>query len=656
MRKSLMCLWMLLVSTSCFELHVEAFKLPDTGQDKCYDFLTEEEMSCVSVPYGQDAVFAQGPPPAFNDNGNGTVTDLNTGLIWQKTDDSIKRSWPNAKNYCEGLELGSYTDWRLPSRRELLLLVNFGRTEPAIDTAYFPDIHSDDYYWSSTSNPTPETYWSAYKIYLGWGGADSSIETKGYATELKYALCVRGLTLPKSVFVDNQDGTVHDITTGLMWQKGNSERMSGWESELDYCQDLQLAGYSDWRLPNIRELETLINDTRNPPLIDPIFGGLLGELTSSTSFFDYPHYVWVIDTESGSVHGRQKQNSRHVRCVRLGPESDYWDRLDSYSFGFNSVYFVNSTHGWCVGEQGTILSTQNGGDSWTPQSNGRAYSLAAVFFADTQNGWLLENITGYNGRGYIYHTNNGGISWNLQYQATTGYTYLNALYFFDQNKGWAVGSKGFILYTNDGGANWAPQTSNTAIQLNSIQFVDENTGWIVGEDGIILHTSDGGLTWSIQVSGTTEDLKSVKFVSSNNGHIVGWGGAMLRTINGGADWVQQLHPDVTFYSIDFLSETEGWAVGQKIGYTTMLRTVDGGDTWSPVYAGTSNSLKSINFVNGTDGWIVGGSVIMKLNLCQGSFDGDGDVDGSDIASLIANPSLINLVRFAQEMGRSDCPQ
>ena len=429
----------------------------------------------MKLGYGQDAVYAQGPLTAFNDNGNGTVTDLNTGLIWQKDDDGTTRFWSVAKSYCENLEIGGHTDWRLPSRRELLLLVSFGHLSPAINHDYFPGCHND-WYWSSTRAPTS----TAYRILFAEGGADGLVMTEGYETHLCYARCVRGPSPPQRTYVDNQDGTVSDLSTGIMWQKGNSEVMDRWENQLAYCANLRLEGYSDWRLPNIRELETLVDDTRHDPAIDPIFGGLLGELTSSTSLVSHPHSVFVVSTENGSVHFRQKQNLRHVRCARLGPEGDYWDRLDFYiNFGLNSVYFLNTNYGWCVGEQGKILATQDGGDSWSPQSIGRSTSLQAVIFADMQNGWLLENITGYNGVGRIHHTNNGGSSWSQQYQGSA-YTYLYGLSFLNENRGWVVGSKGVILYTDDGGVSWVSQTSNTTAQLNSVQFVDATPAGLLG--------------------------------------------------------------------------------------------------------------------------------------------------------------------------------
>jgi hypothetical protein len=91
-----------------------------------------------------------------------------------------------------------------------------------------------------------------------------------------------------------------------------------WERHLAYCEDLYLADYDDWRLPNIRELQTLLDDTQSPAL-DPVFEGPVnGELSSSTTFIGYPSYVFVVSVEYASVHFRHKDNTRSVRCVRSG--------------------------------------------------------------------------------------------------------------------------------------------------------------------------------------------------------------------------------------------------------------------------------------------------------------------------------------------------
>jgi hypothetical protein len=85
----------------------------------------------------------------FTDNGNGTVTDGTTGIMWQKEDDNTKRTWAEAGSYCEGLTLAGYSDWRLPDVNDLLSLIPAGDyTAPTIDETYFPNTDSKSY-WSS---------------------------------------------------------------------------------------------------------------------------------------------------------------------------------------------------------------------------------------------------------------------------------------------------------------------------------------------------------------------------------------------------------------------------------------------------------------------------------------------------------------------------
>jgi len=153
------------VSTAC----AQAYRLPDTGQDKCYDGYGNE-ITCPQPGkpfYGQDAQY-KGPQPAFRDNGDGTVSDLNTGLVWQKGDsqNGQYRDWQQAVDYCASLDLGGHTDWRLPSKKELMSIVDYGRSYPAINTAFFPDCRSG-YYWSSRTYADYPYY--AWGVYFGYG-------------------------------------------------------------------------------------------------------------------------------------------------------------------------------------------------------------------------------------------------------------------------------------------------------------------------------------------------------------------------------------------------------------------------------------------------------------------------------------------------------
>ena len=74
-------------------------------------------------------------------------------------------------------------------------------------------------------------------------------------------------------FADNRDGTVSDSATGLMWQTNDSASTLNWEGALRYCEDLETAGYSDWRLPNAKELQSIVDYTRAPDALDPTMQG-----------------------------------------------------------------------------------------------------------------------------------------------------------------------------------------------------------------------------------------------------------------------------------------------------------------------------------------------------------------------------------------------
>lgn len=123
-------------------------------------------------------------------------------------------------------------------------------------------------------------------------------------------------------FTDNGDGTVTDANTGLMWQQGEVESMI-WEDAIACCESLSLAGYDDWRLPNIRELESITDDVLLNPAINTEYfpNAYAYSYLSSTSYSEFPSgSVWGVDFCCCSYvhpdHG--KSYDYHVRCVRAG--------------------------------------------------------------------------------------------------------------------------------------------------------------------------------------------------------------------------------------------------------------------------------------------------------------------------------------------------
>ncbi len=114
--------------------------LPDTLQTISY-----------TTTFGEDSDYTRNPP-SYTYYGDGTVTDNVTGLVWQQADDNVQRTWADAWNYCQNLELpaGGWTDWRLPSANELMSIVHYGTHNPAINSFAFPGTKSLSY-WSATT-------------------------------------------------------------------------------------------------------------------------------------------------------------------------------------------------------------------------------------------------------------------------------------------------------------------------------------------------------------------------------------------------------------------------------------------------------------------------------------------------------------------------
>lgn len=290
----------------------------DTGQSRCYDNFRQIPCPQPGEPfYGQDAQY-DGIQMSYRDNGDGTVTDLNTGLMWQKTPPVRHYSWDEAAEYAEDLKLAGYNDWRMPSIKELYSLVAFFgsiRTmTPYIDTNYFdfkyPDTAEgyrviDAQYWSC--NKYVGVTMRGDKSAFGFNFADGRIKSyptgeSGGPTGRCYIRCVRGREgYGKNKYIDNGDDTITDLATGLMWMKADSGRTMNWRDALSYAEKLQYAGYDDWRLPNAKELQIIVDYTRAPDALDPAYQGAaidpVFDITETESWF------WTGTTHGDNLFG-----------------------------------------------------------------------------------------------------------------------------------------------------------------------------------------------------------------------------------------------------------------------------------------------------------------------------------------------------------------
>lgn len=308
-----------------------AFALPGTGQSRCYD--QRGAMPCPTRPgdsfWGQDAQ-NQAPRPAYRDNGDGTVSDLVTGLMWEK---GFRRTtFAESEAEAAAARTGGHSDWRVPSIKELYSLIHFdGATgtaapgqsgapadaRPYLDTRVFAFEYPaqgrfiDAQYVSRTAYVA--TVMGGAKAFFGVNFADGRI--KGYPRDggpghrSWYARLVRGNpAYGVNDLHDNGDGTVTDDATGLMWSKGDSgdsafrARLSGtarrdgrldWREALAFCSGLSLAGYADWRLPDAKQLQSIVDYSRSPdttdsPALSPVFSATA--IRDDQGRKDWPYY------------------------------------------------------------------------------------------------------------------------------------------------------------------------------------------------------------------------------------------------------------------------------------------------------------------------------------------------------------------------------
>ena len=224
--------------------------LPDTGQT----------LDATPTP-GEDSDYTLNPP-SYTDNGNGTITDNVTGLMWQKVDNG-ESTWETALANAATLPTGGYTDWRLPTPTEALSILNHN-TNPALNPVYFVNNASGTpaYWWTMETYGTSTT--NVWCTNSGGGlGPKPKSETISAGGAFRYhARYVRGARPSNGHnYVNNLDGTVTDLDTHLMWAQVPSSALT-WTGALAYAEALTLGGYSDWRLPNVKELQTLVDLTR----------------------------------------------------------------------------------------------------------------------------------------------------------------------------------------------------------------------------------------------------------------------------------------------------------------------------------------------------------------------------------------------------------
>jgi len=300
-------------------------------------------------------------------------------------------------------------------------------------------------------------------------------------------------------------------------------------------------------------------------------------------------------------------------------QSSVWYRIGPHppirgGYPLMDVTFTGKM-GCAVGPMGTILRTEDTGKTWQKIKLNSDADLYRVKFVNEKEGWIAGGrirIAETNesmrhdkrgGYGYIFHTSDGGLTWECQYGERG--RHLFALHFADEKTGYAAGERGFLLKTTDGGRNWNElPTTGTLNWLYGMTFTDIENGFAVGLNETVIRTRDGGKSWN-KIDAFT-DRRFYGFspiyrdisISGSTGCIVGQNGSIMISSDEGNTWA----PSATFYSkeirelmdlrnVCFVTPKRGYATGE-LG-NKIMTTEDGGLNWTFRSTGNSEWLRAL---------------------------------------------------------------
>ena len=521
-----------------------AYPVPDTGQTESY-----------TTTFGEDSDYLINPPSFTKLGASGNdlpdsatewymVRDNVTGLIWEvkQNQDDVPNygdhhdadntyTWydgnpdtngGNAGTPGDGTDTedfinalnaqwyGGHNDWRLPTIKELSLIVNLGTYKPAIDAAYFPNTVSS-YYWSSTTHAYDTG--GAWDVNFYYGSDYGNNKSNAY-----YVRAVRGgQARSLGHLVINSDGTVTDASTGLMWQQTGTATGMNWETAVAYCEGLSLAGYADWRFPNRKELRSIVDySVYNPATNVTSFPNTVSSnYWSSTTAAGNTGFAWGVSFYRGSDNSSKKSNAYYVRAVRGGQarslghlvisspvQGSIWNagatmpiRWETSGVSGNVKISISSQGGKTGTFQSIIESTPNNGSyDWTVDAGTSVnYALTVEPLSDPAKGTTQSLFTINNfSRKAIIVAGGGDYETNSLWDATRlcasyAYTALNVQGYGKSNL-YYLSSERDLDLDNDGIPEVRADATNADLE-NAVKT------WAVDGDNLVVylvgHGGDG---------------------------------------------------------------------------------------------------------------------------------------------------------------------
>ncbi len=314
------------------------------------------------------------------------------------------------------------------------------------------------------------------------------------------------------------------------------------------------------------------------------------------------HTAWsvlvaALFTLSACIEAADEEVLRELNEMGASRGNVFPDREDYYD-----AFVLDANNAWVSGGRGLILHVTNNGQDFTMLETGVQKAIYEVDFATAEDGVAVGQD------GIVLKTDDGGQTWTripielplLDWQVAQPH-YFAVSRGADAQHIWAVGPVGAIIRSQDGGETWENlslwcdmsfdnfATSDPAddpestlrlnpcdVTLNGVSFPTNTDGWVAGEFGVILRTQDGGVTWQRQ-----RDVHNLP--------------KYTRPELPEEEAIRQRIPplyieDLFLIDVDFRSAQEGYVTGES---GTLLQTTDAGETWTNIPSGSFNTLLSV---------------------------------------------------------------